>query len=375
LKRLIRFENVSKVYDDDFYALKSINLEVKEGELLVLIGPSGCGKTTTMKMINKLIDSTSGNIFINNKPIKDQDPVALRRDIGYVIQQIGLFPHMTIAENVALVPRLKKVKPEDYMEKVNELLNMVGLDPDIYASRYPRELSGGQQQRIGVIRALASDPSIILMDEPFSALDPISREQLQEDLVRLQEDIHKTIVFVTHDMDEALKIADRICIMKEGEIIQIDTPEKILRHPKNEFVRSFIGEDRLSQAKQKIFPEVSEVMSKAITIRPTKGLAEAVKVLQKNKVDSLIVTDKNDIYLGIANSWDIYRSYDNEDLTIRDLIKTDHRTVNISDNMEDVIVLLNNAKLGHVPVLGDAGNVLGVITNAIIVELFSEDLQ
>lgn len=371
---MIKFENVTKKYEDGFKALNNINLEVQEGELLVLIGPSGCGKTTTMKMINRLIDASEGSIYINGKSIKEQDPVHLRRDIGYVIQQIGLFPHMTIAENVALVPRLKKQDPKEYMDKVQELLNMVGLDPDIYQDRYPNELSGGQQQRVGVIRALASDPSIILMDEPFSALDPISREQLQEELVRLQEEIKKTIVFVTHDMDEALKIADRICIMKDGEIIQIDTPERILRHPANEFVKSFIGEDRLAQAKERIFPAIGEVMIKAVTVRPTRGLAEAAKILQKNRVNSLILADKDERFLGIARAFDIYKNYDDENMTVRDVMKTDHATIGIDETMEEAIVRLNNAKLGFLPVLDKDQKVKGVITNAIVVEMFSDDI-
>lgn len=240
--RLIEFKNVSKTYEDGFQALKHINLEVKSGELLVLIGPSGCGKTTTMKMINRLIDPTEGDIYIDGENIKRKNPVLLRRNIGYVIQQIGLLPHMTIEENIAIVPKLKKWPKEKYMKRVDELLDLVGLDPVVFKKRYPHELSGGQQQRVGVIRALAAEPPIILMDEPFSALDPISREQLQDELIHLQEDIKKTIVFVTHDMDEAIKIANRIAIMRDGEIIQLDTPERILRYPKNEFVRSFIGE-------------------------------------------------------------------------------------------------------------------------------------
>lgn len=251
---------------------------------------------------------------------------------------------------------------------------MVGLDPDIYQDRYPNELSGGQQQRVGVIRALASDPSIILMDEPFSALDPISREQLQEELVRLQEEIKKTIVFVTHDMDEALKIADRICIMKDGEIIQIDTPERILRHPANEFVKSFIGEDRLAQAKERIFPAIGEVMIKAVTVRPTRGLAEAAKILQKNRVNSLILADKDERFLGIARAFDIYKNYDDENMTVRDVMKTDHATIGIDETMEEAIVRLNNAKLGFLPVLDRDQKVKGVITNAIVVEMFSDDI-
>lgn len=206
--KVIKLEHVNKRYDDGFQALKDINLEFRQGNLNVLIGPSGCGKTTTMKLINRLIQPSSGTITIGGKNIAEIDPVTLRRSIGYVIQNIGLFPHMTIAANVAVVPKLLKWDSKRTEKRIDELLELVGLDPDTYRSRYPSELSGGQQQRIGVIRALAGEPDIILMDEPFSALDPISREQLQDELVRLQQELKKTIIFVTHDMDEAIP-ADR----------------------------------------------------------------------------------------------------------------------------------------------------------------------
>src|SRR5665648_1124682 len=260
---MIRVEDVSKVYPDGSKALNKLSFHIKEGELFVLIGPSGCGKSTTLKMINRLIEPTQGKIWIDNREISLENPVELRRNIGYVIQHIGLLPHMTIGENVALVPRLKKIDPKIYQKSVTDLLSMVGLDPDTYRNRYPAELSGGQQQRVGVIRALAAEPPIILMDEPFGALDPISRDQLQDELIRLQQEIKKTIVFVTHDMDEALKLADCICIMEKGKIIQLDTPDQILRHPANDFVRTFIGEDRLNAAG--ILPEVEDVMVRPIT--------------------------------------------------------------------------------------------------------------
>lgn len=243
---MIAFKNVSKTYNGH-QIIKQLDLKIHGGELFVMIGPSGCGKTTTMKMINRLIEPSSGTIEINGQDISKQDPVELRRGIGYVIQQIGLFPHMTIGQNVALVPKLKKMDPAAYEKKVDELLDMVGLDPKVYKNRYPAQLSGGQQQRVGVIRALAADPPIILMDEPFSALDPISREQLQDEFVRLQKAIHKTIVFVTHDMDEALKIADRICLMQGGTVVQLGEPADILHRPASDFVTDFIGPKRLKK--------------------------------------------------------------------------------------------------------------------------------
>ncbi|MEH7883659.1 ABC transporter ATP-binding protein [Bacillus sp. JJ1609] len=239
---MIRFENVSKQFNDGTAAVKSLNLTINKGEFFVLIGPSGSGKTTTLKMINRLIDITDGTISINGKKISDYDIHELRWNVGYVLQHIALFPHMTIEENIAVVPEMKKWNKEKIASRVDELLKMVGLDPVTYKHRKPSELSGGQQQRIGVVRALAANPEIILMDEPFSALDPISREKLQDDILNLQKTIKKTIVFVTHDMQEALKLGDRICIMKEGEIVQVGTPKELIYHPKNDFVKEFIGD-------------------------------------------------------------------------------------------------------------------------------------
>ncbi|EJR04905.1 glycine betaine/L-proline transport ATP binding subunit [Bacillus cereus MC118] len=238
---VIQFNHVSKAYEDGTKAVDSLHLEIKKGEFFVLIGPSGCGKTTTMKMINRLIETTEGSILIDGKDIQEYNINELRWNIGYVLQQIALFPHMTIAENIAVVPEMRKWSKEKIKTRVDELLHMVGLEPDVYRDRMPDELSGGQKQRVGVVRALAANPKIVLMDEPFSALDPLSREQLQQDIVQLQKKIQKTIVFVTHDMQEALSLGDRICVMKEGKVVQLDTREGIIHNPKNEFVEEFIG--------------------------------------------------------------------------------------------------------------------------------------
>lgn len=236
---MIRFDNVSKCYPNGNIAVKSLSLNIEDGEFFVLIGPSGCGKTTTLKMINRLIDLTDGTIYIKDKKISEYNIHELRWDIGYVLQQIALFPHMTIEENIAIVPELKKWDKQVIKDRITELLESVGLDPEKYRHRRPSELSGGEQQRVGVVRALAADPSIILMDEPFSALDPISRQKLQQDILKLQKKIKKTIVFVTHDMQEALTLGDRICVMKDGEIVQCDTPIMIVDNPKNDFVKNF----------------------------------------------------------------------------------------------------------------------------------------
>ncbi|MEH7417343.1 osmoprotectant update ABC transporter ATP-binding subunit OpuFA [Neobacillus drentensis] len=243
---MIRFEQVSKQFPNGTFAVKSLDFEIKKGEFFVMIGPSGSGKTTTLKMMNRLIELSKGWVWINGKKISDYDINELRWNIGYVLQQIALFPHMTIAENIAVVPELKNWSKEKIAARIDDLLNMVGLEPSVYRNRKPSELSGGQQQRVGVIRALAADPEIILMDEPFSALDPFSREKLQDDLLEIQRKLKKTIVFVTHDMHEALKLGDRICLMKDGEIVQVGSPHDLLTNPVNDFVREFVGNRKLS---------------------------------------------------------------------------------------------------------------------------------
>lgn len=238
---MISFENVTKKYGDGTYAVKDLSLRINEGEFFVLIGPSGSGKTTTLKMINRMVPISEGSIKIKDKEINAYNIHELRWDIGYVLQNIALFPHMTIEENIAVVPELKKWESKKISERIDELLNMVGLEPETYRKRKPHELSGGQQQRVGVARALAANPPIILMDEPFSALDPISRGKLQDDILQLQTKIKKTIVFVTHDMNEALKLGDRICLMQNGEVVQIGTPEELRNEPVNDFVRDFVS--------------------------------------------------------------------------------------------------------------------------------------
>ena len=244
---MIEFKHVSKTYPGTSRpVVNDLSFEVHEGEICVLVGPSGCGKTTSMRMVNRLIEPSEGEILINGEPNTEMSATRLRRGIGYAIQQIGLFPHRTIADNIATVPQLLEWDKDRVAARVEELLELVGLDPDQYRKRYPAELSGGQQQRVGVARALAADPPIMLMDEPFGAVDPINRHRLQEEFLRIQGEIKKTIVFVTHDIDEAIKMGDKIAILKEGGILaQYDTPENILAAPNSEFVSSFVGADRV----------------------------------------------------------------------------------------------------------------------------------
>jgi len=239
---MIRLENLSKVFPaQDEPAVEDLSMDIYEGEIVVLVGPSGCGKTTTMKMINRLIEPSSGRIFLEGEDVTKVNSDNLRRRIGYVIQQIGLFPHMTIADNIATVPRMLGWEKQRTSDRIDELLETVGIDLS-YRDRYPKELSGGQRQRIGVARAMAADPPVLLMDEPFGAIDPITRDRLQDEFLRLQQEIKKTIVFVTHDIDEAVKMGDRIAILQQrSKIAQYDTPEKILTDPANEFVQDFIG--------------------------------------------------------------------------------------------------------------------------------------
>lgn len=239
---MIKLQNVVKNYEG-YEAVKGISLEVKEGELYVLLGPSGCGKSTTLRLINKMIDRTSGEIFVEGEPVDAFKVESLRKKMGYVIQSTGLFPHMSVEENIATVPRLLKWKEEDIRKRGEEMLRLVGLSPEVYGKKLPKELSGGEAQRVGVARALAADPQILLMDEPFGAVDPISRVRLQKEFREIQKKLRKTVIFVTHDVEEALLLADRICLMKEGNIVQEGTPEEVILRPKDPFVEDFFGKE------------------------------------------------------------------------------------------------------------------------------------
>ncbi len=300
---VIQFNHVSKAYEDGTKAVDSLHLEINKGEFFVLIGPSGCGKTTTMKMINRLIETTEGSILIDGKDIQQYNINELRWNIGYVLQQIALFPHMTIAENIAVVPEMRKWSKEKIKARVDELLQMVGLDPDVYRDRMPDELSGGQKQRVGVVRALAANPKIVLMDEPFSALDPLSREQLQKDIVQLQKKIQKTIVFVTHDMQEALSLGDRICIMKEGKVVQLDTPEGIIHNPKNEFVEEFIGNRGRpwyeGKSIEDVLPLDKSMRIEGDALSLHSSLQEA---LIRVRADEVVPVEENGQYVGALTS-------------------------------------------------------------------------
>lgn len=373
---MIEFQQVTKAYDDGVQVLKNINLTIKRGELTVIIGPSGCGKSTTMKHINRLITPSSGKVLINGKDISEQNPVELRRQIGYVIQNVGLFPHMTIAKNVAIVPNLIKWEESKITKRVEELMQMVNLDPAVYSDRYPSELSGGQQQRIGVIRALAADPDIILMDEPFSALDPISREQLQDELIRLQQDLHKTIVFVTHDMNEAIKIADTIVLMKDGEVVQSGTPESILRYPANDFVRTFIGlkhvED-VQHGEPLHVTNVDDVMvTQPATALPSRGLAEAIKMMEARRVDTLFIVDRYRKLLGLVSIYSLLHEFGEENKTLGDVMRPIKIQVAPGTSLPEAVEIMTNYRLSNLAVVDDSGRLVGLLTRGSIVSHLNE---
>jgi len=302
---VIRFDHVSKTYPGGVEAVRDLSLEVAEGETVVLLGTSGSGKTTTMKMVNRLIDMTTGRILIDGTDVKAQDPIGLRRRIGYAIQHIGLFPHMTIGQNIGVVPQLLQWPKEHIAERVDNLLAMVGLQPEEFRDRYPVQLSGGQRQRVGVARALAADPPIVLMDEPFGALDPITREELQNEFLALESEIRKTIIFVTHDVFEAAKMGDRIALLDAGRLQQLATPADLVESPANEFVDQFLGQHRfqlslLTRRVRSVMPAAEVRLEKPAIgdrLRATDTLIEALDAFKKTAASALPVHDRTG-YLG-----------------------------------------------------------------------------
>lgn len=365
---MIEFINVKKSYKNSVI-LENFNLKIEKGNLVVLIGSSGCGKTTLLKMINRLIETTSGDILIDGKNIKDIDPIKLRRSIGYVIQQTGLFPHMTVKENIEIIPKLMGKSEEEIDKKTVELLNMVGLEPEKYSDRYPAELSGGQQQRIGVARAFAADAEIILMDEPFSALDPITRAELQEELFNIQKEYKKTIVFVTHDMDEALNLADKICILKDGKILQYDTPENILKNPSGEYVEEFVGKNKI-WTKPEMIKAIDVMISRPITVNPKRNLIQAAQIMRENKVDSLLAINREGILLGYVTLENIQR-VENKNILVEEIMSKNPTCINGDIALPELLEVFNNLKRGYLPVCNDQGKLLGLVTRSSLISVLS----
>ncbi|MCL8252569.1 betaine/proline/choline family ABC transporter ATP-binding protein [Aeromicrobium fastidiosum] len=349
-------------------AVDDVTLEIPAGEIVMLVGPSGCGKTTTMKMINRLIEPTSGRIFIGDDDVTDRNADELRRHIGYVIQGAGLFPHMTVAENISLVPKLLKWDKKRTSARVDELLELVNLEPGQYRDRYPRELSGGQQQRIGVARALAADPPVLLMDEPFGAVDPITRQRLQDELLRLQEELHKTIVFVTHDFDEAVKLGDRIAILQVGsEIVQYDTPERILSHPADDFVRGFVGHG--AALKQLTLTRVRDVELHEAAVAHVGG-DEKAAIADARAIgrEHVIVLDAQDR----PQRWLSLRELERPG-SLRD-VRRDHdlESVSLASTLNDALDEMLTASHGVVVVTGRRNAYQGVVRVETIMDAMSD---
>jgi osmoprotectant transport system ATP-binding protein len=308
---MIELKDVTKKYGE-YIALNDLTFSVPGGEVCTLIGPSGCGKSTTIKLVNRMLEPEKGEIYVQGENVKNYRPEFLRRQIGYVIQYIGLFPHMTVADNIAVVPKLLSWEKKKIYDRVDELLAMVGLEPSQYRAKYPHELSGGEAQRIGVARALAADPPVLLMDEPFGAVDPLTREVLQAEFIKIQRALKKTVVFVTHDLDEAVRIADRIALMKDGQIVQYDTPENILAHPINKFVHDFVGVDRALKRLSRF--NVSKIKRRANVIRASQSSEELYDhVRGKRKLQFLWVLNDDDELLGWVDTRDIKKGMGIED--------------------------------------------------------------
>lgn len=363
---MLKIEKLSKVYRGGKKAVDNMDIEIEKGEFVAFIGTSGSGKTTALRMINRMIEPTSGKIKINGEDVMKKNPVNLRRGIGYVIQQIGLMPHMTIRDNIVLVPRLLKWSKEKKNKKAKELLELVNL-PESYLDMYPRQLSGGQQQRIGVLRALAAGQDLVLMDEPFGALDPITRDTLQDLMKDLQQRLGKTVVFVTHDMDEAIKLADRICIMHDGKVIQYDTPDNILSNPASQFVKDFIGSHRLIQEKPSA-KLVDEVMITPVTISLEKSLDDAIRTMVKKRVDTLFVIDGQHKLKGFIDVQSI-TSARHRSSNVADAMETDVFFVSTGTKLQDSVRRILKRNLKNIPVVDEHHKLVGLITRAHIVDI------
>lgn len=364
---MITLKNVYKSFKNK-EVLKDINLEIKSGEFFVVIGSSGCGKTTLLKSINKLHSIDKGQIMINGNPVENIKPADLPKQIGYVVQEGGLFPHLTIYDNIALTLQITGEKKEAVSKRVDEMLKMVDLDPDMYRELYPSQLSGGQRQRVGVARAFAPDPEIILMDEPFSALDPVTRNELQDQVFKLQKQFNKTIVFVTHDMDEAIKLAERICIIQDGTIIQCDTPENILKHPANEYIEGFIGKNRLWSNPE--FVKAQDIMlKKPYEITKDRTIVQAIQIMRNNNIESILVTENNKL-LGVLYLEDIVdkESYAG---TIEKYISKDYVSAKLNTSLRQIITNFNYDISGIIPVLDEEGNVKGYLTKGTLLATLS----
>ncbi|BAQ57570.1 amino acid ABC transporter ATP-binding component [Lactobacillus acetotolerans] len=370
---MVEFKDVTKVYPKSKTpAVEDINIKIKKGDFCCFIGTSGSGKTTLMRMINRMNSITKGDVYIEGKNVKDFNPVSLRRHIGYVIQSNGLMPHMTIRDNIILVPKLLKWPQAKLDAKAKELIKLAEL-PESYLDRYPSELSGGQQQRIGVVRALAADQNLILMDEPFGALDPITRENLQDLVQRLQTKFGKTIVFVTHDMDEALKLATQIVVLHDGHKIQEGTPDDILQHPANDFVRNLIGEDRLAEAQYETVKVKSVMLTKPAKINLGASLTEALDKMKSSHVDTLLVVDDSNHLKGYISIEKLEQRY-HQVSGVSDIVNKNIYTIGPDDYLRDNFNRILERNGQYVPVVDKNDKLVGIVTRSSLVNVVYETI-
>ncbi len=371
-KPIVEFDHVGKTYPNGKQALVDFNLKVMPGDFVCFIGTSGGGKTTAMRMINRMLDPSTGVVKFDGQNVANLDPIELRRHIGYVIQSIGLIPHMTLEENICLVPRLLKWPKEKQEKRARELIKLVEL-PEDFLSRYPHEISGGQQQRIGVIRALAADQKVILMDEPFGALDPLTREKLQDLVHYLQNDMKKTIIMVTHDMDEALRLASRIVIFDNGHIIQSASPAEILKAPANDFVEELIGPDRMNEVKIMLATASSIMVKNPISTTADVSLNEALVKMNDHHIDSLIVVDDQNHLIGELDISQII-AHHNLKLPVRDCMMTSPRSVYEDELLKNTYQTIIKRHLKYMPVVDHDNRVVGIITRSSLATLLYEQV-
>ena len=369
---MIQLDGVYKSYKNKS-VLINMRMEIEDGEFVVLIGSSGCGKTTLLKSINRLHEIDAGHIRIDGQDIAQMDPVQLRRSIGYVVQDGGLFPHLTVAENIGLILQLTGMEEDKRNERVDALLNMVNLDPAAYRELYPSQLSGGQRQRVGVARAFATDPQIILMDEPFSALDPLTRAELQDEIYRLQTQYEKTVLFVTHDMDEAIKLADRICIIENGQIVQFDTPEQILKHPANAYVERFVGRNKLWSNPDFIQArDVMRLRPYAISIQRT--VVQAVQIMKQHSIDSILITDHGRLR-GIVYLKDLNIGGREGRQSLADFIQHDFLFVYDDTSLSKILQHIDYRRSGIIPVITHDHKLAGYLTKSILLATLAKQYE
>ena len=352
---MIRLEKVTKRYGETV-AVKELSIEINNGELCVIIGPSGCGKTTTLRMINRLIEPSSGRIFVDEREIHTSKPEQLRRSIGYAIQSVGLFPHMTVEENIAIVPELLNWEKDRIIKRTGELLTLVGLDSMEHASKYPNQLSGGEAQRIGVARALAANPPILLMDEPFGAVDPLTRERLQAQFIRIQQELKKTIILVTHDLDEAIRLADRIAIMDSGKLVQYDTPEAILAKPINKFVHDFVGTDRALKRLSRI--SIKGIIKPSPSVTINTAMSEVYSVCKKHHWVWVVDNDQRPI--GWIDRTSLPEATSVEEAVVRG--NPEEIAIANSATIRETLSRMLGQGFKSIPVIDDGGHLVGEVS-------------